>query len=90
MYTVVCIPNGQLNSVSLYVKHIPDLYVVDYDEHHPDCELFGFLNDDCTAYTNTTKGSHYYIKIKNMPKFSNQQRVNIDDTVDMHGFDQDQ
>ena len=31
------------NTLSLAVKHIPDLYVVDYDTHEVDCDFYEFL-----------------------------------------------
>ena len=71
------------NSLSLYLKHIPDLFVVDYDVKHPVCKLYDLLNDDCVAMTDTTKGTHYYIKIKNIPKFTDQQKININQDVEM-------
>ena len=71
------------NSLSLYVKHIPDLYVVDYDVKDPDCEFYDLLNDDCVAMTDTTKGTHHYINIKNIPKFTDQQKININQGVEM-------
>ena len=72
------------NTLSLSVKHIPDLYVIDYDTKEPDdCELYEILNNDCVAFTETKKGSHYYVYIKNLTGFSNQQKVHIDSTIDM-------
>ncbi len=71
------------NTLSLAVKHIPDLYVVDYDTHHVDCEFYEMLNNDCVAYTDTKKGSHYYIKIKNIGNYSNQQKIHINPKLDV-------
>ena len=72
------------NSLSLSVKHIPDLYVIDFDSKEVDEDiLYQKLNDECVAYTETKKGSHYYVYIKNITEFSNQQKVNIDPTIDM-------
>ena len=71
------------NSLSIYLKHIQDLYVVDYDVKDPDCEFYDLLNDDCVAMTDTTKGTHHYIKIKNIPKFTDQLRININKDVEM-------
>jgi hypothetical protein len=75
--------NPSHNTLSLAVKHIPDLYVVDYDTHDVDCEFYKLLNDDSVAFTNTKKGSHYYIKIKNIGKFSNQQKIHINSNIDV-------
>jgi len=70
--------NPQYNTLSLAVKHIPDLYVVDYDEEEIDCEFYDLLNSDNVAYTNTKKGTHYYIKIKNIGEYTNQQKIHVD------------
>jgi len=75
--------NTSFNTLSLAVKHIPDLYVIDYDTHEVDCDLYELLNNDCVAYTNTKKGSHYYIKIKNIGKYSNQQKIHIKSSIDV-------
>ena len=76
--------NIKNNILSLSVKHVKDLYVVDYDTKEPDdCELYEILNNDCVAYTDTAKGSHYYIYIKNLTEFTNQQKVHIDSDIDM-------
>ena len=79
--------NTNYNTLSLAVKHIPDLYVVDFDTKEvTDCELYDLLNDDCVAYTPTTKGSHYYIKIKNIgeyPAYSEQQKIYVDKNIEV-------
>ena len=75
--------NTSFNTLSLAVKHIPDLYVIDYDTHEVDCDLYELLNNDCVAYTDTKKGSHYYIKIKNIGKYSNQQKIHINSSIDV-------
>ena len=76
--------NIKNNILSLSVKHVKDLYVVDYDTKEPDdCELYEILNNDCVAYTDTAKGSHYYIYIKNLTEFTNQQKIHIDSDIDM-------
>ena len=49
-------------------------------------ELYDLLNDDCVAFTETTKGSHYYIKIKNIgeyPAYSEQQKIYIDNNIEV-------
>jgi hypothetical protein len=72
------------NTLSLSVKHIPNLYVIDFDSKDVDeNSLYQKLNDECVAYTETKKGSHYYVYIKNITEFSNQQKVNIDSDIDM-------
>tara|TARA_R110000737_G_scaffold157324_1_gene185846 strand:+ start:12346 stop:14607 length:2262 start_codon:yes stop_codon:yes gene_type:complete len=72
------------NTLSLSVKHIPDLYVIDFDSKdvHDD-PLYEKLKNDCVAFTETKKGSHYYVNIKNITPFSNQQKINIDPLIDM-------
>ena len=78
--------NTSFNTLSLALKHIPDLYVVDYDTHDinvNDCEFYDLLNNDCVAYTPTKKGSHYYIKIKNIGKYSQQQKIHIKPSIDV-------
>ena len=70
--------NMKHNTLSLSVKHIPDLYVIDFDSKDVDEDpLYEKLNNECVAYTDTKKGSHYYVYIKNITAFSNQQKVNI-------------
>ena len=72
------------NTLSLSVKHVPDLYVIDFDSKDVDDDpLYIKLNDECVAYTETIKGSHYYVYIKNITEFSNQQKINIDPLIDM-------
>ena len=72
------------NTLSLSVKHIPDLYVIDYDTKDADeCELYCQLNNECVAMTETKKGYHFYVIIKNITEFSNQQKIHIDSDIDM-------
>jgi len=72
------------NSYSLYVKHIPKLYVVDFDTKELDgCELKDFLDKRKTLYTETQKGFHYYIFINDMIEYSNQQKVYKDDNFEI-------
>ena len=67
---------GKGDWISIYLKHIPNLYVIDFDEKGiVDCPLYDKLNDDCVAYTTTTKGEHFYVYIKDIPKFTQQQKV---------------
>ena len=74
--------NQNGNTLSLAVKHCPNLYVIDYDTKDTDkCLLKCMLDDDNVASTPTRKGFHYYIKINGCPEYSNQTRVhykNID------------
>ena len=68
--------NPSRNYLSLYLKHIPDLYVIDFDTKHlDDCDLINMLDDKKCCLTKTKKGYHYYVYIKNVPTYSNQQKV---------------
>ena len=70
---------GYGNNYSISLKHIPDLFCVDFDEKDiGDCELYDLLNEDCVAYTETNKGSHYYCYIKNVPKYKCETKVLVD------------
>jgi hypothetical protein len=82
---------GKGDWISIYLKHIPNLYVIDFDTKYinededviPLYEFYDILNNDCVAYTETTKGFHYYIYIKDIPKFTQQQRVCSNPNIDM-------
>jgi len=71
---------GKGNTLSLYLKYIKDLFVIDFDEKQiTNCKLFDKLKD--SAFTETQKGYHFYVYIKNIDEFSNQQKIsneNID------------
>jgi len=70
---------GYGNNYSISLKHIPDLFCVDFDEKDiGDCELYDLLNEDCVATTETKKGSHYYIYIHNVPKYKCETKVLVD------------
>lgn len=72
------------NTFSFYLKHIPDLYVIDYDTKEiDDDKLYDKLNDECVAMTETNHGYHFYLYIKNLPKFSNQQKIGIHKDIEM-------
>ena len=61
--------------ISLYVKHIPKMFVVDFDTKTLDgCELKSYLDSMNTMWTETNKGYHYYVFIENMV-------VNFNDVV---------
>ena len=64
------------NTLSLAVKYVPDLYVIDFDTKEVKGNLLFFtLKDDNVAYTETKKGYHFYVKVKNIGKYSNQQKI---------------
>ncbi len=81
---ILSMGRGSGNSYSLYLKHIPNLYVIDYDTKEVDeDEFYDILNEDCVAMTETTKGWHFYVIIKNMPTYSNQIKVYKNELYDV-------
>lgn len=59
---------------SIYLKQVPDLFVVDLDERdkcNQDNPVFQMLLESGTPYTETTKGYHFYTYIKGTPDFTN-------------------
>jgi len=76
-------PKG--NTLSIYLKHIPNLYCIDFDKAGEDdwnsyntktnCELYNYLVKNNVAKTTTYKGEHYLIYIKNCIEYTNQQKV---------------
>jgi len=71
---------GTGNTVSGYLKYIKNLYVIDFDTKDLDgCELKEFLDEEENLFTETKKGYHYYIFIKNMIPYTNQQKVGVED-----------
>lgn len=67
---------GRGDTNSIYLKHVPNLYVIDFDTKDcTNCTFFNFLIDNNDGYTMTTKGYHFYVYIKNINKFKNQQKV---------------
>jgi len=67
--------NSNHNSLSVFLKYVPNLYVIDYDTNEIDCPLFNKLNDDCVAMTETRKGFHFYLNIMNVPEYSMENKV---------------
>jgi hypothetical protein len=68
---------GWGNTFSFSIKHVPDLYVIDFDTKELDgCKLWDLLND--CAKTETNKGFHVYVYINNLPEYKNQQKLYID------------
>ena len=81
---ILSMGRGSGNSYSLYLKHIPNLYVIDYDTKEVDEDKFyDMLNEDCVAMTETKKGWHFYVIIKNMPTYSNQIKVYKNELYDV-------
>ena len=80
------------NTLSLYLKYIPKLYVVDFDTKNINKRVNGCvlyydfydrLNKDGVAFTETNKGFHYYIYIDNMIEYTQQQKICINPNIDM-------
>ena len=77
---------GVGNTLSIYLKHIKNLYLIDFDKagkfqswndynNKDTCLLYKFLIDNNVAYTVTTKGVHFYTLIDNVPQYTNEQKV---------------
>ena len=72
------------NSLSLYVKHIPKLYVIDFDTYNLEgCKLKDFLDEKKNLYVETKKGFHYYVFIPDMIEYTDQQKIYIDDSYEI-------
>ena len=72
------------NSLSLYVKHIPKLYVIDFDTFNLEgCKLKDFLDEKKNLYVETKKGFHYYVFIPDMIEYTDQQKIYIDDSYEI-------
>jgi len=58
---------------SLFVKHIPEIYCVDIDTHNvDDMSLYDLLESHDAYKTKTKKGYHFYIRVKDMPEYTNE------------------
>mgnify|MGYP003668401258 CR=1 FL=1 len=60
--------------VTIYLKSVPDLFVVDMDEKakcNEENPLFTRMMESGCPYTETTKGYHFYIYIRGCPDFVN-------------------
>lgn len=68
---------------SLYLKYVPDLYCVDVDEKEiKDIETFGYFKD-CVWKQGNNKGLHIYIFIKNVPPYTQQQKIWHDEKIEV-------
>ena len=68
--------NSPWTDYSISVKHIPDMYCVDIDTNEvDDLGFYDLLMSHDTFHTKTRKGYHFYVIIKDMPKYSNE--INI-------------
>ena len=75
---------GSGNTYSFSTKHAENLYVIDIDTKELDgCELYNVLNNRGVGFVETNKGYHYYVYIKNLDKFSGQQKVYRDETFEI-------
>ena len=66
--------------LSLAVKHVPQLYVVDVDTKAP-CLLKDYLDSQGVGWTETNKGFHYYVRISGMVQYKQQQKVCADESI---------
>jgi len=72
--------NSLVLCYSIYLKHIEDVYVLDIDEEGimrlEDLPILEYnLLKGCHYTVGNTKGIHIYIRIKDMVKYKNQQKV---------------
>ena len=72
------------NTWSLSVKHVPHLYVIDFDTKELDgCKLKELLDKDKVANVETRKGFHYYIYLPDIPAFTQQQKIYKDEAYEI-------
>jgi hypothetical protein len=65
-----------INAYSIYMKYVPDLYCIDFDEKPiENSQLYKVLKTTKCYFTETKKGYHYYVKIKNLGEYTNQQKI---------------
>ena len=63
------------NAYSIYMKHIPDLFCVDFDSKNTENDLYKRLTEDKCFMTETTKGFHFFPVFKNVGPFKNEVNV---------------
>lgn len=69
-----------IKAYSIYMKYIPDLYCIDFDEKPiENSELYKVLKFTKCYYTETKKGFHYYVKISDIGEYKNQQKIGTED-----------
>lgn len=58
--------------ISIYLKYVPDLFVIDFDEGNHDATnpFFQFCMDKETIFIETKKGFHFYFWVPGVPEFS--------------------
>ena len=75
--------NKNLNTFSFYIKHIKDLFCIDFDTKKLNhCDLYNYLNNNNVGFVETVKGFHYYIYIKNIGDFTNEIKI-LNQDIDM-------
>ena len=75
--------NKNLNSFSFHIKHIKDLFCIDFDTKKLNhCNLYNYLNNNNVGFVETVKGFHYYIYIKNIGDFTNEIKI-LNQDIDM-------
>jgi hypothetical protein len=63
-------------SHSLYLKHMPDMYCVDFDvKEFVDSGFYDYLMERDIYRCETTKGYHFYIKVPDIEPFTNEVKV---------------
>lgn len=76
--------NKEWNTMSIYLKHIPKLFVIDFDTKElQGCKLKDYCDENQVGYTETKKGFHYYVMIPDIGKFSDQQKVGIQEEYEI-------
>ncbi len=72
--------DDKINAYSIYLKHTPDLYCIDFDEKDVSkSKLYQVLKITKCYYTETKKGWHYYCKIEGIDEYKNQQKIGVED-----------
>ena len=70
------------NNYSIYVKHVPDLFCIDFDTKtfkSKGLDAFNYLRDYGCYHTETVKGYHFYVLIHGCPPYSQETDVaNLD------------
>ncbi len=64
------------NTYSFAIKYIQDLHCVDFDTKKlNDCDLYNHLINNDVGFTETPKGYHFYIYIKNIDNYDNETKI---------------
>ena len=73
---------GSGNILSLALKQMPLLHVVDVDTKAL-CPLKEYLDSKGAGWTETNKGYHYYVRVTGMIPYKQQQKVCVDESFDV-------